>query len=80
MIRLNMQQVLLLHEELIQETGGIHGFEMRTCLSLPLQLLSRPSTISRCIRRANRRPYDLLWSCDESSFLDGNKRIVRMPC
>ena len=57
MIRLNMQQVLLLHEELIQETGYM-GFEMRTCLSLPLQLLSRPSTISRCIRRANRRLYD----------------------
>ena len=57
MIRLNMQQVLLLHEELIQETGGIHGFEMRTCLRLPLQLPSRPSTISRCIRRSNRKQY-----------------------
>lgn len=28
------------------------GFEMRTCLRLPLQLPSRPSTISRCIRRS----------------------------
>ena len=42
MIRLNMQQV---------------GFEMRTCLRLPLQLPSRPSTISRCIRRSNRKQY-----------------------
>ena len=33
------------------------GFEMRTCLSLPLQLPSRPLTISRCIRRSNRKQY-----------------------
>ena len=33
------------------------GFEMRTCLRLPLQLPSRPSTISRCIRRSNRKQY-----------------------
>ena len=51
MIRLNMQQVLLLHEELIQETGGIHGFRDENLLP------SRPSTISRCIRRSNRKQY-----------------------
>ena len=43
MIRLNMQQVLLLHEELIQETGGIHGFRdenlLETALTAPLSLI-----------------------------------------
>lgn len=57
MIRLNMQQVLLLHEELIQETGGIHGFRDENLLETALQLPSRPSTISRCIRRSNRKQY-----------------------
>ena len=36
-----MQQVLLLHEELIQETGGIHGFRdenlLETALTAPFQ-------------------------------------------
>lgn len=63
MIRLNMQQVLLLHEELIQETGGIHGLRdenlLESVLAAPFQTFNDqplyPSTA-------------LLWPCDESSF------------
>ena len=63
MIRLNMQQVLLLHEELIQETGGIHGFRdenlLETALTAPFQTFNDQPTESSTA---------LLWHCDESSL------------
>ena len=59
MIRLNMQQVLLLHEELIQETGGIHGFRDENLLETALTAVSVAPTESSTA---------LLWPCDESSF------------
>ena len=58
MIRLNMQQVLLLHEELIQETGGIHGLRYENLLESALAAPFQTFNDSRCIRRSNRRLYD----------------------
>ena len=62
-----MQQVLLLHEELIQETGGIHGFRdenlLETALTAPFQTFQQ---------KAVRLCYGIVMN---HPFLDGNKRI-----
>ena len=65
MIRLNMQQVLLLHEELIQETGGIHGFRDENLLETALTDLQRSAAVSVAPTESSTA---LLWHCDESSL------------
>lgn len=69
MIRLNMQQVLLLHEELIQETGGIHGFRdenlLETAPYSSLPDLQRSAAVSVAPTESSTA---LLWHCDESSL------------
>ena len=63
-----MQQVLLLHEELIQETGGIHGFRdenlLETALTAPFQTFNdQPVSVA-----PTESSTALLWHCDESSL------------
>ena len=69
MIRLNMQQVLLLHEELIQETGGIHGFRdenlLETALTAPFQTFNDQPLYPSLQTESSTA---LLWHCDESSL------------
>ena len=81
MIRLNMQQVLLLHEELIQETGGIHGLRdenlLESALAVPFQTFNDQPLYPPRQQKAVRLCYGLVMN---HPFLDGNKRIVRMPC
>ena len=76
MIRLNMQQVLLLHEELIQETGGIHGFRdenlLETALTAPFQTFNDQSLYPSLQQKAVRLCYGIVMN---HPFLDGNKRI-----
>ena len=67
-----MQQVLLLHEELIQETGGIHGFRdenlLETALTAPFQTFNDPALQQKAVRLC----YGIVMN---HPFLDGNKRI-----
>ena len=69
MIRLNMQQVLLLHEELIQETGGIHGFRDENLLETALTAQPLYPSLQQ---KAVRLCYGIVMN---HPFLDGNKRI-----
>lgn len=76
MIRLNMQQVLLLHEELIQETGGIYGFRdenlLETALTAPFQTFNDQPLYPSLQQKAVRLCYGIVMN---HPFLDGNKRI-----
>ena len=76
MIRLNMQQVLLLHEELIQETGGIHGFRdenlLETAHTAPFQTFNDQPLYPSLQQKAVRLCYGIVMN---HPFLDGNKRI-----
>ena len=71
MIRLNMQQVLMLHEELIQETGGIHGLRdenlLGSALAAPFQTFNDQPLYPSLQQKAVRLCYGLV--------IDGNKRI-----
>ena len=66
MIRLNMQQVLLLHEELIQENL------LETALTAPFQTFNDQPLYPSLQQKAVRLCYGIVMN---HPFLDGNKRI-----
>ena len=75
MIRLNMQQVLLLHEELIQETGGIHAFRdenlLETALTAPFQTFNDQPLYPSLQQKAVRLCYGIVMN---HPILDAKKR------
>ena len=76
MKRLTKEQVLRLHEELIEEFGGIHGVRddglLESALSAPFQTFDGQDLYPSVLEKAGRLGYDLFRN---HPFLDGNKRI-----
>lgn len=76
MNRLNKQQVLYLHEELIQETGGISGLRdeglLESALAAPFQTFDGQPLYQSLQQKAARLCCGLV---KNHPFLDGNKRI-----
>lgn len=76
MNRLNKQQVLYLHEELIQETGGISGLRdeglLESALAAPFQTFDGQPLYQSLQQKAVRLCCGLV---KNHPFLDGNKRI-----
>lgn len=73
---LTKRQILLLHEQLINETGGIHGLRdeglLESALASPFQEFASYSPYPTVQRKAARLGYSLVMN---HPFIDGNKRI-----
>lgn len=76
MIRLTKQQVMLLHKDIIAESGG--SAEIRdeglldSALNAPFQTFSETELYPTLIEKAARLGYSLI---KNHAFVDGNKRI-----
>ena len=73
---LTQHQIILLHEQLINETGGSHGLRdegmLESALSAPFQEFQAFSPYSTIQQKAARLAYGLIMN---HPFIDGNKRI-----
>ena len=73
---LTKRQVLLLHKQLIDETGGIQGLRdeglLDSALSSPFQEFDSFSPYPTVQQKATRLGYSLVMN---HPFIDGNKRI-----
>lgn len=73
---LTKRQILLLHEELIHETGGASGLRdegmLESALSAPFQEFQNFSPYPTIQQKAARLGYGLVMN---HPFVDGNKRI-----
>ena len=76
MIRLSKPQILLLHEQLIAETGGSSGLRdegmLDSALNAPFQTLAGKDVYPSLQQKAARRCFGLV---KNHPFVDGNKRI-----
>ena len=76
MIRLTKKQLLLLHEELITETGGAAGIRdeglLDSALTAPFQSFEGHIPYPSLQQKAARLGYGLV---KDHPFVDGNKRI-----
>ena len=76
MIRLSKNQILLLHENLIQQFGGIAGIRdenlLDSAIETPFQTFFLKDLYPTLIEKAARLAYGLI---KNHPFLDGNKRI-----
>ena len=76
MIRLTKKQLLLLHEELITETGGADGIRdeglLDSALAAPFQSFEGHTPYPSLQQKAARLGYGLV---KDHPFVDGNKRI-----
>lgn len=76
MIRLTKQQIMLLHKDIIAESGG--SAEIRdeglldSALNAPFQTFSETELYPTLIEKAARLGYSLI---KNHAFVDGNKRI-----
>lgn len=75
MIRLSKRQVLLLHQALVQETGGLDGLRdealLDSALAAPFQSFGDQPLFPSIPQKAARLGYGLV---KNHPFLDGNKR------
>ena len=73
---LTKRQIILLHEQLINETGGSHGLKdegvLESALSAPFQEFEAFSPYPTIQQKAARLAYGLIMN---HPFIDGNKRI-----
>ena len=73
---LTKQQIVMLHEQLINETGGSHGLRddgmLESALSAPFQEFQAFSPYPTIQQKAARLAYGLIIN---HPFIDGNKRI-----
>ena len=73
---LTKRQLLLLHEQLLNETGGTHGLRddgmLESALSAPFQEFQSFSPYPTIQQKAARLGYGLVMN---HPFIDGNKRI-----
>ena len=76
MIRLSKAQVLLLHDQLVVETGGLSGLRdegmLDSALSAPYQTFGGEDIYPSLLQNAARLCFGLV---KNHPFLDGNKRI-----
>ena len=76
MIRLSKPQILLLHEQLIAETGGSSGLRdegmLDSALNAPFQTFGGEDVYPSLQQKADRLCFGLV---KNHPFLDGNKRI-----
>lgn len=76
MIRLTKQQVILLHKEIIAESGGSPEIRdeglLNSALNAPLQTFSGTELYPTILEKAARLGYSLI---KNHAFVDGNKRI-----
>ena len=76
MIRLTKKQVILLHKDIIEQSGG--SFEIRdeglldSALNAPFQTFAGTELYPTIIEKASRLGYSLI---KNHAFVDGNKRI-----
>ena len=72
---LTKRQIILLHEQLINETGGSHGLKdegvLESALSAPFQEFEAFSPYPTIQQKAARLAYGLIMN---HPFIDGNKR------
>ena len=77
MIYLHKQQILKLHNRIINEFGGIHGIRdermLDSTLANPLQTFAGLDLYPTCVDKAVQLCYGLI---KNHPFLDGNKRIA----
>lgn len=73
---LSKQQIILLHEHMIQETGGAHGLRdegmLDSALAAPFQEVFGTIAYPSIQQKAVRLGYGLIMN---HPFVDGNKRI-----
>ena len=76
MIILTERQVILLHRQLIEETGGIDGLRdkglLQSALAAPFQSFSQIDMYPSIQQKGARLGYGLIMN---HPFIDGNKRI-----
>ena len=76
MIILSKKQILLLHTELLQATGGIDGIRdeglLESALNTPFQSFAGVDAYPSVQQKAARLGYGLI---KNHAFIDGNKRI-----
>ena len=76
MIVLSKEQILYLHEELISETGGMHGLKdeglLDSALASPFQSFADQDLFPSIYQKAARLGFGL---ASNHAFIDGNKRI-----
>ena len=76
MIKLSKRQVLLLHEQLLSETGGLPGLRdeglLESALEAPFQSFGGEELYPSIQQKAARLGYGLI---KNHPFADGNKRI-----
>lgn len=76
MIRLTKQQVILLHKEIIAESGGSPEIRdeglLDSALNAPFQTFSGTELYPTILEKAARLGYSLI---KNHAFVDGNKRI-----
>lgn len=76
MIRLSKKQVILLHEQLIKISGGLHGVRdegmLDSALNAPFQIFDGIALFPSTVQKAARLGFGLI---KNHPFMDGNKRI-----
>lgn len=76
MIRLTTAQVILLHQDLIAETGGMDGLRdeglLDSALNMPFQTFDGQSLYPSVQQKAARLCHSLV---KNHPFIDGNKRV-----
>ena len=76
MIILSKEQVIMLHEQLIDETGGSHGLKdeglLESALASPFQSFDGKDLFPSTYQKAARLGFGL---ASNHAFIDGNKRI-----
>ena len=76
MIILSKEQIIILHKNLIAETGGIDGIRdenlLESAINAPFQTFDNREVFPSIQQKAARLGYGLI---KNHAFLDGNKRI-----
>lgn len=76
MIRLSKNQVIMLHSDLIAETGGLDGIRdeglLDSALNSPFQKFNNTDLFPTIYQKAARLGFGLI---NNHAFIDGNKRI-----
>ena len=76
MIFLSKEQILLMHDQLIEETGGSKGLKdegmLESALAAPFQSFDGKDLFTSVYQKAARLGYGL---ASNHAFVDGNKRI-----
>ena len=76
MIVLSKDQIILMHHQLIEETGGSHGLKdeglLESALAAPFQSFEGKDLFPSVYQKAARLGFGL---ASNHAFIDGNKRI-----